>query len=224
MNSCRVDKPWIAGACVVGRTGLGVLGSEVPTEDPAGFGAADLDEGDADQELRWLVVRWPDAGTLTVDEYSSFSFDGPPGRYFFDVEAFRAGRSVGIKRVLLLKGEQLTLNQLLQQLLNPLARGGAHYGVNDTSPIVWPYIVYMRVGKPKNVAFKGGGSYLQNSRMQIDIHARTIAEARQIESAVEVAMAAWTLKNTPLQDLDMFEDATQTHRIVKDYSIWAWTP
>lgn len=224
--SCRCDvRPWIAGACLVGNTGLGVLGSTVPAvgTDGGAFGFEDLEAADLTAEVRWLVIRWPSAGTLVVNEDSSFSFTGaPPGRYFFDVEGFVDGALRGRKRVLLLVGPQPDLIEQLQAVLDPLAAGGAWYQMNEAQPPVWPFIVYQVVVSPLNVGLRGA-SNLQNTRVQIDIHSRTIADARTVEVALEAAMAAWTVTNSPVSDLNLFEDATRSHRVVKDYSIWAWT-
>ena len=102
-------QPLIAGCCIVGVTSLGILGSLIPE---TGFGFPDLDlPGDATAEVRWVIVRWPSAGTLEVLEDSSWYFhDAPDGRYFFDAECFKSGRSYGVKRVILLIGETLKLS------------------------------------------------------------------------------------------------------------------
>ena len=61
-----------------GGSGLGVLGSLVPSEGDAGAGYlyAGLSlPADAGKEVRGPITRWP-AGTLTVYEDSSFSYSG----------------------------------------------------------------------------------------------------------------------------------------------------
>lgn len=227
--SCRVDsQPWIAGACLVGDYGLGVLGSEVPASgvDGGGFGYPDLElPADANAEVRWLILRWPSAGTLTPQENSQFSFTGAPdGAYFFDVEGFRDGLSIGVKRVHLLVGPQYTLLQLIHTELNPLATGKAWYSVNEAQAASgedpYPFIVVQRVGSDPNVSLQGA-SNLQNTRLSIEIHARTILEADALKRSVEAAMAEWTVTNVPLSSLDIFEEAVGVHRIVMDYSIWS---
>lgn len=102
--------------------------------------------------------------------------------------------------------------------LNPA--GKVWYGVNTTEPPVYPYIVWTRVASTPNVTL-AGPSDLQNTRIQIDILARHISEAVGLESALEAAMAAWSVQNVPLSSLDLFEDEIRAYRIVKDYSVWA---
>ena len=104
MKTCRVDVvPLIPGACVVGDTGLGVLGSQVPLTGPDGppFGLVDLEAGDANAEVRWVIITRPAVGTLTPQEDSSFHYDGAgiSGPQHFYVEAWRAGKDLGPKLV-----------------------------------------------------------------------------------------------------------------------------
>jgi hypothetical protein len=190
------------------------------------FGRADLESpADDTAEVRWQILRWPAAGTLTPQENSSFVFSGaPPGRYFFDVEGFRNGASRGTKRVILLIGPQLTLIEQLHSELNTLASGSSWYSVNDaqasSNEDPYPFIVVQRVGNEPNNTMDGM-SELQNTRIQIDIHARTILQADDIRRQVEEAMEVWTLQNVPLSSLDLFDEAARVHRVVLDYSVWS---
>lgn len=104
MKTCRVDTvPLIPGCCIVGDSGLGVLGSQVPLTGPDGppFGLADLDPEDAAAEVRWLILTRPPVGALVVEEDSSFRYSGAgvAGPQHFYVEAFKNGKSVGVKLV-----------------------------------------------------------------------------------------------------------------------------
>lgn len=113
-----------------------------------------------------------------------------------------------------------TLIEDLQALLDPLAAGGAWYGVNTAEPAVYPYIVIQRVASAPNVALVGP-SDLQNTRVQIDIYARRIAEAASIETALETTMSACAITNVPVSSMDFFEDDVRAFRVSKDYSVWA---
>ena len=113
-----------------------------------------------------------------------------------------------------------TLLEDLQALLSPLASGSSWYGVNTTEPPAYPFIVFNRVSSTPNVSLQGP-SDLQNTRVQIDIFSRSPAEAVSIESALEAAMAAWSVTNVPLSSQDMYEDAVKAWRVSKDYSVWA---
>lgn len=210
--------------------GHGVLGANVPSTGVDGppFGYGDLElPADAAAEMRWMILRWPTAGVLTVLEDSSFQFNATgiaAGRYFFDVEGFRDARSRGTKRVYLLVGPQPTLLEQIHTELNPLSSGLAWYSVNEaqasTTEDPYPFIIVQRVGNDPNVSMQGA-SELQNTRIQIDIHSRSILEADSLKRTVEATMRDWTLQNVPLTSIDLFDEAARVHRIVLDYSIWS---
>lgn len=109
MTSVRVDAvPLIPGCVIVGNTGLGILGSQIPTTGPDGlppFGLIDLDPADSTNEIRWEILTWPAAGTLVPDENSSFLFTGaPPGTYSFYVRGYVNGRPRAAKIVVIVVG------------------------------------------------------------------------------------------------------------------------
>lgn len=108
----------------------------------------------------------------------------------------------------------------LQTLLQPLAVGGAWYGVNTTEPPVYPYVVWQRISSTPNVTL-AGQSDLQNTRVQIDIYSRRISEASAIESALEGAMASSAIVNVPLSSQDLYDEMVKAFRVSKDYSVWA---
>ena len=185
-----------AGQWLTSRfNGLGAPGSVIPATGvdgpPFGYGDLTLPD-DLTAEVRWAILRWPTAGTLTVDEDSSFTFTGAPaGRYFFDVEGFKDGRSTGAKRVFLLTGAQPTLIEQLHTAVAPRATGGAWYSTNEadvnSTGDRFPFITVQRVVSTPNVGL-GGPSDLQNTRVQIDIHARTMAEIAALQLQVQDVM------------------------------------
>lgn len=113
-----------------------------------------------------------------------------------------------------------TLIEDLQALLDPLADGGASYGARTDGTQPSEYIVWQRVASSPNVTL-GGPSDLQNTRVQIDIYARTVARTVAIEAALEAAMAASGITNVPLTSQDIYEPDTRLYRVIKDYSVWA---
>jgi hypothetical protein len=113
------------------------------------------------------------------------------------------------------------LIQDVQTLLATLApAGGVWYGLNTAQPQVFPYIVWSRVASTPTTSL-GGPSLLQNTRLQIDIYARTVSEAATIESALETAMQASSITNVSLSSQDIVEPDTRLFHVIKDYSVWA---
>lgn len=114
-----------------------------------------------------------------------------------------------------------TLVEDVQALLATLApAGGVFYGLNTTEPPVYPYLVWLRVVSSANASMRGP-SNLQNTRVQIDIYSRTVAAAVAIETALDTAMAAWSVQNVPLLSSDEVDQDTQAYRVIKEFSVWA---
>lgn len=98
--SLRIDTAeLIAGAYVIGETGLGVLGSAVPSDGDHGasFLYNDLSlPADAGKEIRGLILSPPAAGTFYVWEDGSFTLTGAPdGVYSFTYRLFVDGADLG---------------------------------------------------------------------------------------------------------------------------------
>lgn len=94
--SLRIDTAeLITGAYVIGDTGLGVLGSSVPStgEHGASYLYNDLIlPADNGKEIRGLIVTPPSAGTFFAWEDGSFSLVGAPdGTYTFTYRLFVDG-------------------------------------------------------------------------------------------------------------------------------------
>jgi hypothetical protein len=114
-----------------------------------------------------------------------------------------------------------TLLEDLQTVLKPLAAGGAFCQLNETQPPVLPYIVYQRIVSPTNHTL-AGPSNTQNTRVQIDVYAGTIAAAEAISDTLGVALRAgpWAAA-VDLSSQDFYEPDTRLNRISRDFSIWA---
>ena len=98
--SLRVSPtPLIAGAVVVGNTGLGVLGSDVPISGDAGASYLYNDlslPADNNVEVRGLIVTPPSAGAFFAFEDGSFNSTGAPdGSYSFVYRLFADGVDLG---------------------------------------------------------------------------------------------------------------------------------
>lgn len=94
--SLRIDaSELISGAYVIGETGLGVLGSAVPSTGT--YGASYLYNdlvlpADAGKEIRGLILTVPSAGTFFAYEDGSFSLVGAPdSTYQFDYRLYTDG-------------------------------------------------------------------------------------------------------------------------------------
>ena len=125
--------------------------------------------------------------------------------------------------IVLLPDPLPTLIENVQQLLLTLEpAGGVWYGVNTTEPPVYPYIVHTRIVSTANATLQGP-SDLQNTRVQVDVVARTIAEADALQKRLADLMATWSVANVPLSSVDLYEEAVKAWRISSDWSIWATT-
>lgn len=100
MNIVRVDTTsWIAGLVLAGNTGVGVLGSVIPSSGTNGASFLYNDiilPADADKSIRALILTRPSAGTLFVYEDGSFIFSGAPdGTYTFTYQLYVDGIITG---------------------------------------------------------------------------------------------------------------------------------
>jgi hypothetical protein len=98
--SLRIDTAeLISGAYVIGDTGLGVLGSTVPSTGEHGPSCLYNDlslPADNDKEVRGLIVTPPAAGAFFAYEDGSFSLVGAPdGAYTFVYRLFVDGVDLG---------------------------------------------------------------------------------------------------------------------------------
>lgn len=101
--SVRVDTTsLIAGACVVGIRGHGLLGTVIRGATSTGVHGPgylynDLAEADDDKEIRGLIVTPPASGTLVAYEDGSFDFTAPAdGSYSFTYRLFVDGADAGL--------------------------------------------------------------------------------------------------------------------------------
>lgn len=98
--SLRIDtSEWISGSLIIGETGLGVLGSVIPStgDNGAGYAYNDLSlPADAGKEICGRITTWPSAGTLFAYEDTSFEFSGAPdGAYSFAYQLYVDGVATG---------------------------------------------------------------------------------------------------------------------------------
>lgn len=109
--SIRVDSAsLISGKTVVSLfAGHGIQSQNIPSTGTSGAGYLYNDiaaQGAAPtDEMRGEILAWPSAGTLTINEDSSFSFTGAPnGSYSFNYRGYRNGVTYGDYTVTLVIG------------------------------------------------------------------------------------------------------------------------
>lgn len=104
-------------------------------------------------------------------------------------------------------------------MLAPLVSGKSfpQLAAQDIAP---PYIVYQRVVSLTNNNLQGP-SDLQNTRMQIDVYAKTYGAAQGLAADVRTAMQAASFTNVELSEQDFYELEARLHRVSLDYSIWS---
>jgi hypothetical protein len=101
--------------------------------------------------------------------------------------------------------------------------GGIWPVVNTKEPPVYPYAVYQRVLSQENVSL-GGSSNLQQTRLQLDVYARTYSEALLAVNAIDAALFADPLTVIALTAQDLPDFETRAYRVVREYSVWSTLP
>lgn len=140
--SLRIDATeWISGALLIGETGLGVLGADIPAYGDAGAGYAYNDltfPEDANKEICGRITSWPSAGTLVANEDTSFVFsDAPDGTYSFEYQLYVDGVATGTSTSVTLQvGPPVSMNLITDSavmsasaVVTPIASGAVV--VND---------------------------------------------------------------------------------------------
>ena len=99
-----------AGGYHYGKGGLGVLGSEVPSDGVDG--ASPIYAGlslpaEANDEFRIVIITQPVLGTLFVYEDTSFNFTGPDGVHTWTYGAYKNGILYGTGTITIVIGQGL---------------------------------------------------------------------------------------------------------------------
>ncbi len=116
------------------------------------------------------------------------------------------------------------LAERLVTLLSGVA-GGRVYPLVAPQPATTPYVIYQRVASSvENVLAGNGSPPINNTRLQIDIYAKTYAESQSVADSVESAMLGWSERNVQLSSLDLYEDDVKLFRVLMDFSVWHTTP
>lgn len=114
----------------------------------------------------------------------------------------------------------MTIQEQLQAIL------GAGTGV-PVFPIVadqnaeYPHITYQRITSTNENVMEGNGNPpISQCLMQIDVWAKTYAQAQSLSDSITAAMLAWLVQNIQVSSRDLFESDVRIYRMSMDYSIW----
>lgn len=68
---------------------------------------------------------------------------------------------------------------------------------------------------------EGNGSPpISQCRMQIDVWAKTYAQAQVLSDQVTASMLGWSVQNVQISSRDLYESDVKIYRMSMDYSIW----
>lgn len=94
---------------------------------------------------------------------------------------------------------------------------GRCYPINAPEKPAAPYAVYFQVANAPEVTLENTVP-IENTRVQVDVYAKTYAEAQSLAAQVRTAMMGLTA--VPLLSVDLFEQEVKLYRVAQDFSIW----
>jgi hypothetical protein len=114
----------------------------------------------------------------------------------------------------------MTIQQQFEALLDGATDAGENvFPINADEGVQPPYVVYHRISADEENVLSGV-SGLTNTRMQVDVYARTYGQAVAIAAQIDALMASWAVQNVGLIAQDLYEAEVKLFRISADYSIW----
>lgn len=97
------------------------------------------------------------------------------------------------------------------------------YPLTAPDGVTKPYITYQRVAvNSENVLF--GDSGLVNTRLQVDMFAKTYGEVDVLAQQLDALMDGWSVQNVSILSQDGYEPDVKVFRVSTDYSIWHPSP
>lgn len=82
---------------------------------------------------------------------------------------------------------------------------------------VAPYAIYLQVSNSPDVVLESLVA-IDNTRLQVDIFAKTYAEVQSLSNQVRDALMA--LNIIPLSSGDLYESEVKLYRVTQDFSVW----
>lgn len=104
----------------------------------------------------------------------------------------------------------------IKTAVGALVAGRCYPLIAPEKPVA-PYAVYFQVANAPEVTMETTVP-VENSRIQVDIYAKTYAEAQSLAESTRDAMM--TLGAVPLLSVDLFEQEVKLYRVAQDFSIW----
>ncbi len=93
-----------------------------------------------------------------------------------------------------------------------------------TAPTVYagPYATFFRVAAVEGATIdtNGGTDNEVNTRLQVDVYARSYTEVQALASAIKAALKGWEYSNIVLMDMDGHEPDVGLHSVTLDLSVW----
>ena len=115
----------------------------------------------------------------------------------------------------------MTTEGALQALLAPLAAGGCWPVANTAATVVHPYIVFYEIVGLPEVTLDGYAG-LTAKRFQIDCFAKSYGAAKALAKAVTDAMAASSMTNVKLSQMDgEYNPVVKDYQVITEFSIWS---
>jgi len=106
-------------------------------------------------------------------------------------------------------------------LATPAFEGGV-YPKGSAPPYAGPYATFFRVAGVEGLTLdkNGGTDNETNTRLQVDVYAKSYTEAQAAADALKALLKDWSRDNVVLLEMDGHEPDTGLHSVTLDISVW----
>lgn len=109
----------------------------------------------------------------------------------------------------------MTLLETVQSTISGVV-GRCYPLVSPEKPIA-PYAIYSQITNAPEVTMQSSVP-IENTRLQIDVFAKTYAEVQSLADQVRSVMLAINI--TPISAGDLYEAEVKLFRVTQDFSVW----
>jgi hypothetical protein len=115
----------------------------------------------------------------------------------------------------------MAIQHELFTLLAPVFAGRVYPNAAPDKPD-YPYLVYARISarQQQTIEANGGSGNLINTNMQLDIYAKTYAEAQSLSAQIQLLLKSWAMQNLIIFEQDFYEQEEQLHRVLMEIVVW----